>query len=130
MYPQIILLGDRYAKRSRVNANVCSLIQRCYDPETPSFGPALQHAYFRRADVLNRGFGGYNTEWLLPVLENQILPFVSNVVLWVILIGANDAMLSPGPNHVLKQDGASDSGSNQPLPTKSAQNHKRYLSAS
>jgi hypothetical protein len=118
-------------QRSRVKANVFSLIQRCYDPETPSFGPALQHAYFRRVDVMNRGFGGYNTEWLLPVLENQILPSVSNVVLWVILIGANDAMLSPGPNHVLLLHvGASDSGSNQLLPTKSAQNLKRNLSTS
>jgi hypothetical protein len=51
-------------------------------------------------------------------------------MLWVILIGANDAMLSPGPNHVLSHYGASDSGSNPPLPTKSAQNYKRYPSAS
>jgi isoamyl acetate esterase len=68
----------------------------------PAFGPALQHAYLRRADVINRGFGGYNTEWLLPVLQQQIIPSVFNVVLWIILIGANDAMLAPGPNHVLQ----------------------------
>jgi isoamyl acetate esterase len=78
----------------------CSLLQQCYDPATPSFGPALQNAYFRRADVINRGFGGYNTDWLLPVLEKQILPSVFNVVLWIILIGSNDAMLPEGPNHV------------------------------
>ena len=78
-----------------------SLIQRCYDPATPAFGPALQHTYLRRADVINRGFGGYNTEWLLPVLQQQIIPSVFNVVLWIILIGANDAMLAPGPNHVV-----------------------------
>ena len=77
-------------------------MQRCYDPTTPSFGPALQHTYFRRADVINRGFGGYNTEWLLPVLEQQILPSVFNVVLWIILIGTNDAMLPPGANHVFE----------------------------
>ena len=51
-------------------------------------------------DVINRGFGGYNTEWLLPVLEHEIIPSVSNVILWVVLIGANDAMLPPGENHV------------------------------
>jgi hypothetical protein len=84
-----------------VTNTACSLIQRCYDPETPAFGPGLQNAYFRRADVINRGFGGYNTEWLLPVLQHQIIPSVSNVILWVILIGANDAMLPEGPNHVL-----------------------------
>ena len=77
-----------------------SLIQRCYDPATPAFGPALQHAYFRRADVVNRGFGGYNTDWLLPVLEQKIIPSVRDVILWVILIGTNDAMLEPAPNHV------------------------------
>jgi isoamyl acetate esterase len=78
-----------------------SLMQRCYDPEMPGFGPALQHGYLRRTDVVNRGFGGYNTEWLLPVLQQQIIPSVFNVVLWIILIGANDAMLAPGPTHVL-----------------------------
>jgi isoamyl acetate esterase len=51
-------------------------------------------------DVVNRGFGGYNSEWLLPVLEDQILPTAVNVVLWIILIGTNDAMLPPAPNHV------------------------------
>lgn len=66
----------------------------------PAFGPALQHAYLRRADIINRGFGGYNTKWLLPVLQKQILPSVFNVILWVILIGANDAMLPGGPTHV------------------------------
>lgn len=50
--------------------------------------------------MINRGFGGYNTEWLLPVLENQIIPSVVDVILWIVLIGANDAMLPPGANHV------------------------------
>jgi hypothetical protein len=50
--------------------------------------------------VVVRGFGGYNTEWLLPVLQEHIVPSVVNVVLWIILIGANDAQLPQGPNHV------------------------------
>ena len=50
--------------------------------------------------MINRGFGGYNSEWLLPVLEKQIIPSVVEVILWIILIGANDAMLPQGPNHV------------------------------
>jgi isoamyl acetate esterase len=63
-------------------------------------------------DVINRGFGGYNTEWLLPVLQQQIIPSVFNVVLWIILIGANDAMLAPGLNHVPSFATLANSGSN------------------
>jgi len=87
------------------DATESSLMQRCNDPTTPSFGPALQHTYLRRADVINRGFGGYNTEWLLPVLEQQIIPSVFNVVLWIILIGTNDSILAPGVNHVSARRG-------------------------
>jgi hypothetical protein len=91
----------------------------------PAFGPALQHAYFRRADVINRGFGGYNTEWLLPVLERQIIPSVFNVVLWIILIGANDAMLAPGPNHVgVSFSRIANSGPDRQVQTKSPQNNR------
>lgn len=77
--------------------------------------------------MINRGFGGYNTDWLLPVLENQIIPSVYNVVLWIILIGANDAMLSPGPNHVHSHSSITDSGTNRPISKESIEDDNRHL---
>jgi len=73
---------------------------------------------------MNRGFGGYNTEWLLPVLENQILPSVVDVVLWIILIGANDAMLAPGPNHVLLPEILPNSGTSGSISNQSSKDHQ------
>ena len=44
----IVLFGD-------------SLTQRGFEPE--GWAAALAHYYGRRADVYNRGYGGYNTRW-------------------------------------------------------------------
>ncbi|KZV96498.1 SGNH hydrolase [Exidia glandulosa HHB12029] len=68
-------------------------------------GFLLADAYRRKLDVLNRGFGGYNTEWALPIFEQVIpkkdeqahLPTTRLVVIW---FGANDAALPGSPQHV------------------------------
>ncbi|KAF8212403.1 SGNH hydrolase-type esterase domain-containing protein [Mycena galopus ATCC 62051] len=70
-----------------------------------AFGARLAHAYSRKLDVLNRGFGGYNTEWAIPVLkqclarqdDQQHLPNVKLLVVW---FGANDAAIEPSRQHV------------------------------
>ena len=72
---KILLLGD-------------SLTQLSWD----GWGGQLAHAYQRRADVLNRGMAGYNTDWFLRYIqqhENDV--FVPNVKLVIIFFGANDA---------------------------------------
>lgn len=78
---KILLLGD-------------SLTQLAFE----GWGSILANVYQRRADVVNRGCSGYNTEFYsrlpLPDLPN------SNVCLVTIFFGANDASLeSENPHH-------------------------------
>ncbi|KAI8998999.1 SGNH hydrolase [Trametes punicea] len=86
----IMLLGD-------------SLTQRGFDSN--GFATRLANAYIRKMDVLNRGFSGYNTDWIKPVFEQcfavqheqQHVPKVRLLVIW---FGANDAALPHSPQHV------------------------------
>ncbi|GBG31276.1 Isoamyl acetate-hydrolyzing esterase 1-like [Hondaea fermentalgiana] len=50
----------------------------------------VSHQYVRRADVLNRGFSGYNTRWALELLP-EIEKDVKDAALGTIFFGANDA---------------------------------------
>ncbi|KAI9671268.1 MAG: hypothetical protein M1829_004675 [Trizodia sp. TS-e1964] len=89
-YPRIILFGD-------------SLTEKSFDPALRGFGAALQHHYARRADVLNRGYGGYNTRWLLPRLSTLLTPLLASQpppALLVLLIGTNDAVPVGRVHHV------------------------------
>ena len=81
----IVLLGD-------------SITQQSFD--VGGWGQRLSNHYVRRADVVNRGFSGYNTRWVLEVLERgaggmfgQIRP---HPVLVTVFLGANDAALEDG----------------------------------
>lgn len=112
---KIILLGD-------------SITQLAFDPRLNGFGNYLCNYYQRRADILNRGFAGYNTKWVLEYLSTEQgfsdifdIPFVSssttatqeeeklgnpNVCLVTIFFGANDAsdpILNPR-HHVSLQE--------------------------
>lgn len=52
----------------------------------------LADRYCRRADVLNRGYSGYNTRWASPVLQKLLADGMGDgAVLWIIWLGANDA---------------------------------------
>lgn len=76
---KIILLGD-------------SLTQLSFE----GWGATLANVYQRRADVLNRGYSGYNTRFYLqlpPLLEEEEEEKHNTVVLAVIFFGANDAAL-------------------------------------
>ena len=105
-FPSIILFGD-------------SLTEQSFSPEKRGFGASLSNTYARRADVLNRGLShpentqkktkwenhhsglsGYNSEWLLPWLQQILAAQVSEVLLWVIWVGANDACLPDFVYHV------------------------------
>ncbi|KAH8066304.1 hypothetical protein JL722_737 [Aureococcus anophagefferens] len=73
--PAIVLLGD-------------SLTQYGFGPE--GWASRLAHRYQRRADVLNRGYSGYTSRWLLAAPSAAAVPH-AKVLLTVIWLGANDA---------------------------------------
>ncbi|XP_028769921.1 GDSL esterase/lipase At5g62930 isoform X2 [Neltuma alba] len=79
MRPQIVLFGD-------------SLTEQSFRPG--GWGAALANSYSRKADVLIRGYGGYNTRWALFLLHH-IFPLDSTKppVATTIFFGANDAAL-------------------------------------
>ncbi len=80
MFAQIVLFGD-------------SLTQQSFSLETGGWAAELSNSYQRRADFLNRGFSGYNTDWARLILPQLIskdnLPDVV-VLFW----GANDSSLA------------------------------------
>ncbi|KAI9862092.1 MAG: hypothetical protein M1813_004867 [Trichoglossum hirsutum] len=95
-YPKFVLFGD-------------SLTERSFDTDNNGFGAALQNHYSRRVDVVNRVLthavqNRYNTRWLIPyfekfmrLLEEAQLP---PPLLFVIFLGANDAVLPRFSQHV------------------------------
>ncbi|EXB29623.1 GDSL esterase/lipase [Morus notabilis] len=77
MKPQIVLFGD-------------SITEQSFRPG--GWGAALADTYSRKADVLVRGYGGYNTRWALFLLH-QLFPLDSPKppAAVTIFFGANDA---------------------------------------
>ena len=60
---------------------------------------ALAHYYQRRLDVINRGYAGYNTRWILEeVLKSK--DYFNGAKLVTVFFGANDASL---PEHNFRQ---------------------------
>ncbi|XP_058087663.1 GDSL esterase/lipase At5g62930-like isoform X1 [Magnolia sinica] len=79
MRPQIVLFGD-------------SITEQSFRPG--GWGAALADTYSRKADVMVRGYGGYNTRWALFLL-NHLFPLscMKPPVAVTIFFGANDAAL-------------------------------------
>lgn len=81
--PQIVLFGD-------------SITEQSFRPG--GWGSALADNYSRKADILNRGFGGYTTRWALFLLHHIFpLGLAKPPIAVTIFFGANDAAL-PGRN--------------------------------
>ncbi|CAO2823060.1 unnamed protein product [Amaranthus hypochondriacus] len=77
--PQIVLFGD-------------SITQQSFRPS--GWGAALADNFSRKADILNRGYGGYNTRWALFLLHHIFpLGFADLPIAATIFFGANDAAL-------------------------------------
>ncbi|KAL5544190.1 hypothetical protein UlMin_007974 [Ulmus minor] len=77
MRPQIVLFGD-------------SITEQSFGPG--GWGAALTNTYSRKADVLVRGFGGYNTRWALFLLQHLFpLDATKPPAAVTIFFGANDA---------------------------------------
>ncbi|KAI0702339.1 SGNH hydrolase-type esterase domain-containing protein [Cytidiella melzeri] len=87
----IICLGD-------------SLTQRASRPG--GFVQLLSQAYVRKLDVLNRGYGGYNSLWTLAVLKqclpkrSEVTPASPKIHLLTVWLGANDSVLEWKKQHV------------------------------
>ncbi|KAE8124242.1 hypothetical protein FH972_019144 [Carpinus fangiana] len=79
MRPQIVLFGDSITEQSF---------------GLGGWGAALADTYSRKADIVNRGYDGYNTRWALFLLH-QLFPLDSTrpPVAATIFFGANDAAL-------------------------------------
>jgi len=83
VFPKIILVGD-------------SITQLSFSPQLYGFGSKLTDTYQRRADVLNRGFSGYNTDWILQYIstsegKEHVFPGGESTILITIFFGANDS---------------------------------------
>uniref|UniRef100_A0A0D6R2W6 SGNH hydrolase-type esterase domain-containing protein n=1 Tax=Araucaria cunninghamii TaxID=56994 RepID=A0A0D6R2W6_ARACU len=76
--PQFMLFGD-------------SLTQRSFGEE--GWGAALADRYSRKADVVLRGYGGYNTRWALFLLDKIFPPPSHPPSVVTVFFGANDAAL-------------------------------------
>ncbi|KAL3512826.1 hypothetical protein ACH5RR_025543 [Cinchona calisaya] len=80
MRPQIVLFGDSITAQSF---------------RSGGWGADLADTYSRKADIVNRGFGGYNTRWALFLLHHLFpLGSATPPIATTIFFGANDAALS------------------------------------
>lgn len=77
--PQFVLFGDSITEQSL---------------KQDGWGAALADTYSRKADIIIRGYGGYNTRWALFLL-NQLFPLNCSTAptAATIFFGANDAAL-------------------------------------
>ena len=76
--PSMIFLGDSITQQGGADGGWVS---------------QLAWRYQRRADVLNRGFSGYNTRWTLAAASSLQLGPHGDAALTVLFLGANDAAL-------------------------------------
>lgn len=71
-----------------------------FDPERLGWLALLAHWWERRFDVVNRGYSGYNTRWLLPLVDRLFVPGgAAPVKLVTIFLGANDCVLAGNNQH-------------------------------
>ncbi|GMQ10104.1 hypothetical protein CsSME_00053240 [Camellia sinensis var. sinensis] len=80
MRPEIVIFGDSITEGSF---------------KSGGWGASLANNYSRKADVVLRGYSGYNTRWALFLLH-RLFPLGSTTppVATTIFFGANDAALS------------------------------------
>lgn len=85
--PIVLLLGDSLTQQGYNENGWCS---------------HLSHHFRRTADVLNRGYNGYNTRWYKQVALEDTLTIVQNHECWLgtIFLGTNDAAVPGELQHV------------------------------
>jgi lysophospholipase L1-like esterase len=84
--PVILVIGDSLVQRGFVRGGWVG---------------SLANAHARTADVLLRGYAGYNTRWVRELMEHEpgLFPDKKDVAVVVLLLGANDAVLRTGRKH-------------------------------
>ena len=82
-------------KRAKILLFGDSITQQSFGESSCGWGACIADRYQRRADVLNRGYSGYNTDWFLKLAATDSgrsdLFDHENVMLVTIFFGANDA---------------------------------------
>lgn len=58
----------------------------------------LADIYTRRADIINRGFSGYNSKWARDIFQDVVIRCNPDLV--IIFFGANDAVIPEVAQHV------------------------------
>lgn len=92
-YDQFVLFGDSITQNS------------CSQELGFGFFGALQHAYIRKMDVINRGFAGYTTAHAVKVFPKFFpTPQTATVRFMTIFFGANDASLPGSAQHIPLDD--------------------------
>lgn len=76
--------------RHRVVCYGDSITQRGHDIDTGGWLSVIQSNYCRAVDIVNRGYSGYNTDWLLEHFDDLKSDF-DGARLIFILMGANDS---------------------------------------
>lgn len=76
--PRFVLFGD-------------SLTQRSFDEG--GWGARLASSYQRKVDVINRGYSGYTSRWVQPMLKD-VFPDAWPPLLATVFFGANDAAMA------------------------------------
>uniref|UniRef100_A0A7S1NIF2 SGNH hydrolase-type esterase domain-containing protein n=1 Tax=Eutreptiella gymnastica TaxID=73025 RepID=A0A7S1NIF2_9EUGL len=88
--PSFLLLGDSITQ-----------FGARHDPVGWSMLLASKYTGERKADILNEGFSGYNTRWVLRILPHILKDVPQNQVLLVtVMLGANDATAPDHYQHV------------------------------
>lgn len=75
-----------------------SITQEAYEPSRMGWVSSLSAFWVRRIEVLNRGFGGYNSRWGLKILNGAVVAARPDIV--IIFFGANDAVDPQVPQSV------------------------------
>ncbi|KAJ2893223.1 isoamyl acetate-hydrolyzing esterase, partial [Coemansia aciculifera] len=77
-----------------------SLTQHGNDVSKCGWVSQLSNAYIRRMDVVNRGFSGFTSRWVLPLMSEVLSASQPKPRILTILLGSNDSLLPAHPRHV------------------------------
>ncbi|KAK9237354.1 SGNH hydrolase-type esterase domain-containing protein [Lipomyces kononenkoae] len=90
-FDKVILFGD-------------SITQYAYNQDIGfCLGPAMQNIYTRKFDVIQRGFGGYNSDHAVLMVDKiiqQETTLTSKIKLMVVFFGTNDSVIPEATQHV------------------------------
>ena len=89
-------------ERRRVMLIGDSITQQSFSTAHEGWGAGLADWYQRSADVINRGYSGYNSRWMRQGMQRMFpkTPSSDDVILVTLFLGANDAACAPSSQHV------------------------------